>query len=153
MRRPATPDNSARLCHEVAPLINVTPTPINQVIGSGGVVSGEQYEKKAKKSRQSDEEGKTRKFTREDELLLIRGMMKHGVKSCWKRIYDEQPGLHHIKRSALKDRARSNRFKSLFARVQIDPSLLDRPDELCGNANQDVYMPAAPCDMQEMRYI
>ena len=59
--------------------------------------------KRGPKSNKKDrEEGKTRKFTREAEILLIRGMIKHGKN--WAKIYDEQAGLHHIKQSALKDR-------------------------------------------------
>ena len=64
--------------------------------------------------------------------------MKHGMKA-WIKIYDSEPGLHHIKHSALKDRARSNRFKKMFERAQRDPTLLDRVDELCGEPNQTVY--------------
>ena len=94
----------------------------------------------AKKSKQnSNDEQKTRKFTRSDEILLIRGMMKHGQHAAWKRIYDETPGLHHILHSALKDRARSNRFKKIFERAQRDPTLLSCPYELCGAPNQFVY--------------
>jgi hypothetical protein len=101
----------------------------------------------------------TRKFSREAEILLIRGMLKHGKTKSWKKMCvlhvlnvranviqtsqvvlrgfraqrsNEQPGLHHIQHSALKDRARSRRFQRILARAELDPSLLDRPDELCG---------------------
>lgn len=74
---------------------------------------------------------------------MIKGMMKHGMKA-WIKIYDSEPGLHHIKHSALKDRARSNRFKRMYERAQRDPTLLDRVDELCGEPNQAIYADDTP---------
>ena len=50
--------------------------------------------------------------------------------------YQEQPGLHHIKMSALKDRARSRRFQRIMERAELDRSLLERPDALCGKLDK-----------------
>jgi len=81
---------------------------------------------------------KTRKFTRSDEINLVRGILKYG-KSNWKKIWDETRELQHIKHSALKDRARSKRFCSILEQAQQDPSLLDRPFELCGDEHSPAY--------------
>lgn len=86
----------------------------------------------------SGDDSKTRKFTREDEVLLVRGMIVHGKK--WKTIWDAEPLLQHIKHSALKDRARSKRFQEIFARAEEDPSLLNDPERLCGSEDQQVYI-------------
>lgn len=76
----------------------------------------------------------TRKFTRADEVNLVKAVMTHGKK--WKTIWQATPELQHIYHSALKDRARSKRFKDIFAKAEADPSLLDNPDELCGTESQ-----------------
>ena len=39
----------------------------------------------------------------------------------------------------LKDHAHSKRFSRLLERVEADPTLLDRPDDLCGWADQPLY--------------
>jgi len=80
----------------------------------------------------------TRKFTRSDEVLLIRGILKHG-NSHWKKIWKETPELQHISHSALKDRGRSKRFQSVLKRAQVDPTLLDRPFELLGDEHSNWY--------------
>ena len=80
----------------------------------------------------------TRKFTRSDEIHLIRGILKFGT-SSWKTIWKEMPELQHIKHSALKDRGRSKRFKDVLKRAQQDPTLLDQPDELCGDEHSHWY--------------
>jgi len=85
-----------------------------------------------------DKDEGTRSFTREDDILLMKGMMKHGNNS-WKKIYADEPGLHHIQQSALKDRARNEHFQTRYQRAKLDPSLLDRVDELCGAACQRIY--------------
>ena len=72
-----------------------------------------------------------RKFTQEEEIAFIRGLLKYGF-GKWKKIYAEYPILHQIKFQALKDRVRSKRFIRLYQRAEADRSLLDRPDELCG---------------------
>lgn len=72
-----------------------------------------------------------RKFTQEEEIAFIRGLLKYGF-GKWKKIYAEYPILHQIKFHALKDRVRSKRFIRLYQRAEADRSLLDRPDELCG---------------------
>lgn len=40
----------------------------------------------------------TRKFTRSDEIHLVRGILEHG-KSNWKKIWQETTAIHHIKHS------------------------------------------------------
>ncbi len=82
--------------------------------------------------------GGTRKFTRDDDVNLIRGILKHG-KSSWKKIWQETPQLQHIKHAALKDRGRSRRFQNALEQAKRDPSLLDRPFELLGDANSSWY--------------
>ena len=89
-------------------------------------------------SPKPNEVGRTRKFTRSDEILLIRGILKHG-KSSWKKIWDDTPELQKIKHSALKDRARSKRFCSILERARQDPMLLNQADILCGNENSPAY--------------
>lgn len=81
---------------------------------------------------------KTRKFTRADEVALVRNIIKHGKK--WRRIWDLSPDLRHIYPAALKDRARSKRFQDILSRAVKDPSLLNNPEELCGSENQPEYM-------------
>ena len=80
----------------------------------------------------------TRKFTRNDEVQLIRGILKYGL-SSWKKIWKETPELQHIPHNALKDRNRSKRFKDVLKRAQEDPTLLDRPYELLGAENSHWY--------------
>lgn len=80
----------------------------------------------------------TRKFTRDDDVNLIRGILKYG-KSSWKKIWQETPQLQHIKHAALKDRGRSRRFQNALEQASKDPSLLDRPYELLGDANSSWY--------------
>mmetsp|Transcript_38990 Transcript_38990/g.70226 ORF Transcript_38990/g.70226 Transcript_38990/m.70226 type:complete len:724 (+) Transcript_38990:79-2250(+) len=168
LRRAPTPDISDNnLLYGDAPPIDITPAPVNQVAVKSPIAtkissSGERYhngsfvvskKKKTKGSKRGHEEGKTRKFSIHDEILLVKGMIKHGKKNCWKKIYDEQPGLHHIKHSALKDRARSRRFKEILERAELDPSLLGRPDELCGSPDQPAYTegrPAQPARSKEL---
>ena len=106
--------------------------------GHGHEEEEKEEEKEEKKSPRPSDDGKTRKFTRSDEVHLVRGILKYG-KSSWKKIWQETSGLHHIKHSALKDRARSKRFQSILERAQKDPSLLDRPHELCGDENSPAY--------------
>ena len=84
-------------------------------------------------------DNKRRRFNREEEVALLRGLVKHG-RGKWKVIYDDEPLLNRsIQASALKDRVRSKRFAVLLKRAEADPTLLDRPDELCGSADQEVY--------------
>lgn len=80
----------------------------------------------------------TRKFTRDDDVNLIRGILKYG-KSSWKKIWQETPQLQHIKHAALKDRGRSRRFQNALEQASKDPSLLDRPYELLGDAQSSWY--------------
>ena len=79
---------------------------------------------------------------------MVKGMMDHGKKS-WKKIWDEQPGLQNIKQAALKDRARSNRFKAILERAELNPSLIHCPDELCGPPDQHVYSEDQPTPQPE----
>ena len=88
--------------------------------------------------RSSNNVNKTRKFTRNDEILLIRGILKHG-KSQWKKIWQNTRELQHIKHSALKDRARSKRFKTILERAQNDETLLEQPEILCGSEDSPAY--------------
>ena len=178
LRRAPTPDVSTRFYDDAPDPIDITPAPVNQVAVKSPIAtkissSGERYhngsfvvsgydqrndlyvskKKKAKGSKRGYEEGKTRKFSIHDEILLVKGMIRHGKTNCWKKIYDEQPGLHHIKHSALKDRARSRRFKEILERAELDPSLLGRPDELCGSPDQPAYTedrPAQPALSKEL---
>ncbi|KAL7544563.1 hypothetical protein ACHAWF_007940 [Thalassiosira exigua] len=144
LRRPPTPDSPYILGEP--PRIDIEPLPVNIRSATATTISpkGESHKKvnvkvssKRKRSTRSDGDGRTRKFTRKDELLLVRGIMRYGQK--WKQMWDEQPDLQHIKPSCLKDRARSRRFKSILERAQLDSSLLDRPDELCGPADSPEY--------------
>ena len=82
---------------------------------------------------------------------MVKGMMDHGKKS-WKKIWDEQPGLQNIKQAALKDRARSNRFKAILERAELNPSLIHCPDELCGPPDQHVSedQPTQPESCEEL---
>eukprot|EP00984_Skeletonema_dohrnii_P035103 scaffold34616_cov159-Skeletonema_dohrnii-CCMP3373.AAC.8 len=89
-------------------------------------------------SPKPNDAGRTRKFTRNDEILLVRGILKHG-KSSWIKIWKETPALQKIKHSALKDRARSKRFCSILERARQDPTLLNYPQELCGDENSPAY--------------
>lgn len=98
----------------------------------------EEYVEQAYNSPKPNDVGRTRKFTRSDEIMLIRGILKHG-KSNWKKIWDDTPQLQKIKHSALKDRARSKRFCSILERAQQDPMLLNRPQELCGDESSPAY--------------
>ncbi|KAL7499368.1 hypothetical protein ACHAWT_007383 [Skeletonema menzelii] len=84
----------------------------------------------------------TRKFTRDDDINLIRGILKHG-KSSWKKIWQDAPELQHIKHAALKDRGRSKRFQNALKKALEDPSLLDRPDELLGDVHSSWYEKAS----------
>eukprot|EP00986_Skeletonema_menzelii_P011149 scaffold5669_cov144-Skeletonema_menzelii.AAC.12 len=84
----------------------------------------------------------TRKFTRDDDINLIRGILKHG-KSSWKKIWQDAPELQHIKHAALKDRGRSKRFQNALEKALEDPSLLDRPDELLGDVHSSWYEKAS----------
>ena len=84
----------------------------------------------------------TRKFTRDDDINLIRGILKHG-KSNWKKIWQDTPELQHIKHAALKDRGRSKRFQHALHRASEDPSLLDRPGELLGGEHNSWYVKAS----------
>ena len=84
----------------------------------------------------------TRKFTRDDDINLIRGILNHG-KSSWKKIWQDTPELQHIKHAALKDRGRSKRFQNALEKALEDPSLLDRPDELLGDVNSSWYEKAS----------
>jgi len=80
----------------------------------------------------------TREFSRDDDVNLIRGILKYG-KSSWKKIWQETPQLQHIKHAALKDRGRSRRFQNALELASKDPSLLDRPHELLGDAHSSWY--------------
>jgi len=80
----------------------------------------------------------TRKFTRDDDVNLIRGILKYG-KSSWKKIWQETPELQHIKHAALKDRGRSRRFQNALKWAFEDPTLLDRPHELLGDVHSSWY--------------
>ncbi len=101
----------------------------------------EEEEKEAEEdfsSPKPNDAGRTRKFTRSDEILLVRGILKHG-RSKWKKIWDETPELQKIKHSALKDRARSKRFCRIVERARENPMLLSCPQELCGDENSPAY--------------
>ena len=167
LRRAQTPDNMERFCDEPPDDIDITPAPITGLltpipvrVSSSGecyhngtfVVSGYddvQSPNKGKRSKKGDSGTKkkkptseehgnmTRKFTRNDEILLIRGIITHGKK--WKKIWDADHRLQHIMHSALKDRARSRRFKMLLERAESEPDLLENPAELCGDENQPEY--------------
>ena len=84
-----------------------------------------------------DDVSTTRKFTRSDEIHLIRGIMTYGKK--WKAIWEATPELQHIYHAALKDRARSKRFKDILARAVDNPQLLSDPQALCGSEDQPEY--------------
>lgn len=84
-----------------------------------------------------DDISTTRKFTRSDEINLIRGIMMYGKK--WKAIWQATPALQHIYHAALKDRARSKRFKDIMARAVENPHLLNDPQALCGSEDQPEY--------------
>jgi hypothetical protein len=94
--------------------------------------------KKQKSKPFSDDDSLSRHFTRADEMNLVRCMIQHGPK--WVRIWQAEPRLQHIKHSALKDRARSRRFKAILERAEADKSLLDNPDALCGSVDQSHYL-------------
>ena len=81
---------------------------------------------------------KTRKFTRADEVALVKNILKHGKR--WRLIWDSCPELRHIYPAALKDRARSKRFQEILSRAEKDPSLVDNPGDLCGGEDQPEYM-------------
>eukprot|EP00956_Cyclotella_meneghiniana_P012518 scaffold17813_cov23-Cyclotella_meneghiniana.AAC.1 len=84
-----------------------------------------------------DDVSTTRKFTRSDEIHLIRGIMTYGKK--WKAIWEATPELQHIYHTALKDRARSKRFKDILSRAVDNPQLLNDPQALCGGEDQPEY--------------
>ncbi len=75
-------------------------------------------------------------FNNNDDVLLIKGMLKYGKR--WKQIWDEFPGLQHIKQSSLKDRARSRRFHNLLERVRLDATILDDPSALYDFSINDI---------------
>jgi len=141
--RRMTPDNDTSV-FDNAPDVNIDPVPVtNNQLATNTHQQQPSRTKQRKRGRpktnkQELEVGKTRRFTREAEILLMKGMLKHGTRS-WKKIYEEEPGLHHIKQTALKDRARTAHYKTKYERVQHDPSLLDRIDELCGAPDQRIY--------------
>ena len=89
-------------------------------------------------SYEKDSTTGTRKFTREDDINLIRGIIKFG-RSSWKKIWKDTPELQHIKHSALKDRGRSKRFSTALEKAMKDPSLLDRPEKLLGDVHSFWY--------------
>jgi hypothetical protein len=60
--------------------------------------------------------------------------LTHGKQ--WKKIWDECLHLQHIVPSALKDRARSKRFKGILDKAIADPKLVDDPEALCGSESQ-----------------
>jgi hypothetical protein len=159
LRKPETPDNNHYLqCPDMA--FAMTPTTVSGILSpiptrvnsfgeryhNGKFVISSKYDatnfceetEEEASSPTPNEDGKTRKFTRSDEVLLIRGILKYG-KSSWKKIWQETRELQHIKHSALKDRARSKRFCSILEQARRDPSLLNRPDELCGDEHSPAY--------------
>jgi len=107
-------------------------------VGGGG--EGKKREEKAEAAAGGGEQdSKRRRFSRGEEVALLRGIVKHG-RGKWRAIYDDEPLLNRsIQASALKDRVRSKRFAELLKRAEADPALLNRPDELCGAADQEVY--------------
>ena len=140
-----TPDNDTSV-FDNAPDVNIDPAPVSN--GQLATNTHQQVQSSRTKQRKRGRPkttkhelkvGKTRRFTREAEILLMKGMLKHGTRS-WKKIYEEEPGLHHIKQTALKDRARTAHYKTKYERAQQDPSLLDRVDELCGAPDQRLYI-------------
>lgn len=159
LRRPSTPNSQINLIKD-PPQFDITPEPVQKIrvpiavqisdVGlcfadgfnliQDGVPKQKQEHAPINKSpimtRHADE-NKTRKFTRNDEVRLVRGMLVHGKK--WKQIWDAEPLLQHIKHSALKDRARSRRFKDIQARAEEDHSLLEDPEALCGSEDQPEY--------------
>lgn len=107
--------------------------------GDGGGGEEKKREEKAAAAVGGHEDSKRRRFNREEEVALLRGIVKHG-RGKWRAIYDDEPLLNrNIQASALKDRVRSKRFAELLKRAEADPALLSRPDELCGAADQEVY--------------
>lgn len=135
-----TPDNDTSV-FDNAPDVHIDPVPVLVANTHQQQYSSRTKQRKRgrpKTIKQELEVGKTRRFTREAEILLMKGMLKHGTRS-WKRIYEEEPGLQHIKQAALKDRARTAHYKTKYERAQQDPSLLDRVDELCGAPDQRIY--------------
>ncbi len=76
----------------------------------------------------------TRKLTMDDDILLIRGILRYGKK--WKTIRDNEPRLHHIMHSALKDRTRSKRFQAKLLKAEANPSILNTSHGLCGGEHQ-----------------
>lgn len=136
-------------------LLSPIPTRVNsfgeQYTPNGDFIVSSNYDamnlKEEKEEKEAEEDfsspkpndaGRTRKFTRSDEILLVRGILRHG-RSSWKKIWDENPELQKIKHSALKDRARSKRFCRIVERARENPMLLDRPFELCGDENSPAY--------------
>ena len=93
-------------------------------------------------SHEKDSSTGTRKFTRDDDIHLIRGILEYG-RSSWKKIWKETPELQHIKHAALKDRGRSKRFQNALKWAEMDPTLLDRPFELLGDENSHWYSKGA----------
>ena len=84
-------------------------------------------------------------FTNDDDILLVRGILKHGKK--WKQIWREHKGLQHIKMSSLKDRARSRRFQNLLERTKLDSRILDDQGALYDFQSRD---PTPPDDSQSL---
>jgi len=139
--RRMTPDNDTSVFGN-APDVHIDPVPVLVANTHQQQYSSRTKQRKRgrpKSTKQELEVGKTRRFTREAEILLMKGMLEHGTRS-WKKIYEEEPGLQHIKQAALKDRARTAHYKTKYERAQQDPSLLDRVDELCGAPDQRIYI-------------
>lgn len=150
------PTPCSKFMSEPAESVNITPQPIRRVLnGKDQIISSRKepdhngtaklfdLQKEAKwrtihnKKRKTvtRDDTLTRKFTMNDDILLIRGILRYGKK--WKTIRDNEPRLHHILHSALKDRTRSKRFQAKLLKAEADPTILDRPHELYEGVHQE----------------
>jgi len=148
------PTPCSKFISEPAESVNITPQPIRRVPrgknqirssrkepnnnGSAKLFGSEKEAQwrttdKRKRKTETHDNALTRKLTMNDDILLIRGILRYGKK--WKTIRDNEPRLHHILHSALKDRTRSKRFQAKLLKAEADPTILDRPHELCEGAH------------------
>lgn len=187
LRRPPTPNSQINLQYPPEAMFNPNPVYTRAPIPVRISESGELYHNgefviedyslpppfepkleakhtQKKKKIKEEQVGETRKFTRSDEVNLVKGILKHGQK--WKgkplpshtithyfptddsrcdntvAIWNDEPELQHIYYSALKDRARSKRFQTILAKAEADPTLVNNPEALCGSDDQPEYMNA-----------
>ena len=98
LNRPPTPNSSLAFLEE-APDVDIAPTSVTQPAVVRPVVTkissiGERYQSNGLfvvleyglRSYSGDTPELTRKFSREAEILLIRGMLKYGKQKCWKKM-------------------------------------------------------------------